>query len=979
MSFPIFRRIIFGLFAGLLMIGAFFGYTAKLSLFPDSEKPSVRVSFSHDLDVSALIDNKIPKLEKVLRGLQGVEEVRGNYSASQVVIDVIFSWQTPIKRAIDDVNNASASFQSELPDYYNQINVKYLDPGIELYAAVTSESLSQKELVDFLIKNVQPQIDSVSGVSSSFILDPLSEEVMVTIDPVKMYDFGIDFNDILEIIINSRYNINIGKINTAAHADISFTLSRAVNNIEDLRALTVGVYNQQLVRLGDIAQLKYQNSNNARLLLVNGKPAITVAAWPYPDADLYRVSDDFEKLLHEMLHNIGEVRINNSPQKYIKDAISELYLAVILGILFAFLSVLFILRNFKLSIITAASMPIALILSIGSFPLFGININILSIAAIAVTIGIVIDNCVLVINSLILNKYNSIRKSVVRTLPDLLLTTLTTVIVFLPILFTEPSTKALFGDFCLVVCTMVTASFLIAVFLVPALVGEKLSKETPLESSSGHYGYNFLSNVYCKYRVTSLLFFFFVFIFSVYQIFEINEKLKKEIVAQPLPTIVDIGFNFHSDELSTDVRRGLVNDVTNTALRDHGQYIDYVVEDIRKDIAYIMFFLNSYRDSDLLMSEFNSAFKSNDVYDLNVFPWVSASLKNTDEPDFRLFINHGGHYSSSKALDDVFTELKKNTQITRINAYPRHIQQMQNVYKVNDSILADVFSSDFAQKKSDIENILAHSLNGKTLFSFNDGIRKTPVKVRVAHQSSGIPMGLDDESVVSLSDFIESDQVLDYDRYSRINGVNQYYLEIWISGKEDYRKTRLNILDSAERVLSIPNSFFLEENKKTISEFKSLAIALSFSLILILLVLYVAYGRFYVAIISFLPFPFIVAISLYLLTFFNASLTVNSFIGVMLLLGVFVNHNIVVFRDFFSKHTLSLPLAITESCSQRFRIILISSISTIAGSLPLIFDTGTSTPIMRPLGIVLVGGFSASLISMYVFTPMLMLILPRKI
>ncbi len=980
MRFTSYKRVIFSLFSSFLLIGIFFGYTSKVSLFPDSEKPLVRISFEHDFDITALIDSKIPRLERALRGLQGVNEILGSYSSNQVVIDVVFRWNTPITNAINEVTKATSAFQSELPDHYKTISVKYLDPGIELYAAITSETLSEKELVDYLKQNIQPQIDSLEGIASSFVLDPLAEELMIKIDPYKLYNYQISLSAVIEALKDSRFDINIGKISKNNHSDIAFSLSRSSTTIEDLASLTVGVYQQHVVKLNDIAELYYHNSNSARLLLVDSKAAITVAAWPYPDTNIYRTSILFEQLLSDKLKGIADFKINNSPKSYIKDAIEEMFIAVCLGIIFSFLSVLILMRKLSLSLITSVAMPVALIMSLGSFSLFGVNINILSIAATSVSIGIVIDNCVLVINRILRSSQSpsAIKNSVLQCLPDLLLTSLTTIIVFLPILFTEASIKALFGDFCLVICLMVTASLIIAIFLIPVLVNYFKFDNVTTEQLDRHYGYGFFVNIYCRFRFLSVAFLFCTVTFSIYSMLDIGQKLRKEIVAQPLPKIIDIGMVFHSNELTTETRKKLVSELAQSAQQQYSNYISYTVEDIRKNFAYISLFLKSYKDADFMLQKMRKEYPSTEAFDIDIQPWVSASLKSTNYPDFRLFINKGSHIDSSQTLNAVLKQVKAEVQVKRAIAKPRHLQQTKLTYRVKDDAVANLFDSEFFLKKEDIERYLQYSLTGSTLFSLNDGIRKIPVKIKIEHHKSGIPLSFGENQVLSLSDFIDKKLTTNYDKYARINGVNQYYIDIWLVDGSDYRKAKNSIQQVVEEHVQNLSEYYLEPNQQINASIKSLGLAMIASILLIFLILYVAYGSWYVAVISFVPFPLMVASAVYALHYFDSSLSVNSIIGFMLLLGVFVNHHIVVFRDFFDKSDFPLNQAITEACSDRFRIILISCFSTIFGALPLAFDTGTSTPIMQPLGIVLISGFTISVISMYIFTPILMLILPRS-
>ena len=482
------RRVSVTMAALAIVAFGFVGYNRlSLELFPDITYPSLTIQTDFPdtapQEVENLITRPVEEAVGVLRGLQNIHSV-SRPGVSEVTLE--FDWNS-------DMDMLSMEVREKLDrlilpeEAENPVVLRFdpsLDPIMRLALAGPGELTEMRYLAD---KQIKQDFETIKGVAAAQIKGGLEEEIQVEVDQERLATLGISLDTIRQVVGVSNVNLPGG----ALRGQDSQYLVRTVNefdNVEEIANLIIYVQEGAAVRIGDVAKVYWGAKERDEITRVNGEESVEVSIYKEGDANTVTVAH----LVHERLVEWQNIKLPPGysltvlfdQSHFIKQAVQEVRNAAVIGGFLAILVLLAFLRDLRSTLIIATSIPLSVIATFVLMYRFDISFNIMSLCGLTLGIGMLVDNSIVVLESIFRkrkasgNLASAAVEGTSEVGPAVIASTLTTVAVFLPIVFVEGVAGQLFKDQALTVTISLLASLVVAVTLIPMLsaLGAKLQR-----------------------------------------------------------------------------------------------------------------------------------------------------------------------------------------------------------------------------------------------------------------------------------------------------------------------------------------------------------------------------------------------------------------------------------------------------------------------------------------------------------------------
>lgn len=493
------RRVTILMTAVALAAFGIVGYgRLSLDLLPDITYPSltVQTEFPDTApgEVENLVTRPVEEAVGVLRGLRSIHSVSRS-GLSEVTLE--FAWGADVDMLLLDVREKLDRLI--LPEEAKTPIVLRFDPALDpiLRIALSSSGdlMAGRRVADLKLK---PAFETIPGVASATIKGGLEEEIQIEVDQERLAALGIPLERIREVVGVSNINLPGGQLKGA---DTQY-LIRTVNEYRDLGEISKLVLSENgasAVRLRDVADVRWGARDREEITRVNGVESIEIAVYKEGDANIVATAravrsrlSDFEKKLPPG----GRLTILFDQSRFIEQSIREVRSAAIVGGLLAVVVLMLFLRSFRATLIIASSIPLSILFTFMAMYRLNISLNIMSLGGLTLGIGMLVDNAIVVLEAI--HRKQDEGLGLLRSAIDgasevagaVTASTLTTLAVFLPIIFVEGIAGQLFGDMALTVSLSLMASLLVALSLIPMLsaIGKKGSEAGAIRTSPGSTG-----------------------------------------------------------------------------------------------------------------------------------------------------------------------------------------------------------------------------------------------------------------------------------------------------------------------------------------------------------------------------------------------------------------------------------------------------------------------------------------------------------
>jgi len=470
-----------------VLLGGVAFFRLPVDLMPDVSFPTLSVSSTYENASPEEIEQLLTRpLEEALNAVPGVQEVSSVSMEGNCQIRVTFSWGIDLEAAANDIRDRMDRVIAKLPEQATRPTMRKFDPASQpiLILGVSSEipMMQAKRLIEDQVKQ---RIERVPGVASLDILGGDEREVHVDIYTGKMRSLGLSLDQLLQRLKAENLNSPAGPIERG-NIEVNLRTVGQYQKLEDLENTVVFVRDGAPIYLKTIARVSDTRKKRAQVVRINRKPGIRLAIQKQAGTNTVEVARRVLKELEGINRDITALSIipitDNS--KYIERSISNIGESVYSGGLLAVLVILLFLRNFRSTIVIALSIPISIICTFALVYFAGYTLNLMTLGGLALGVGMLVDNSIVVLENIYRHREEgaSPTDAAIRGGDELtasvVASTLTTLVVFLPLIFARGVSGALFKQLAYVVAFALVCSLVVALTLVPMFAARLLKHDS---------------------------------------------------------------------------------------------------------------------------------------------------------------------------------------------------------------------------------------------------------------------------------------------------------------------------------------------------------------------------------------------------------------------------------------------------------------------------------------------------------------------
>ncbi|MDH3254279.1 MAG: efflux RND transporter permease subunit, partial [Acidobacteriota bacterium] len=463
-------------------------------LLPDITYPSLTVRTEFDGAAPIEVENLVTRpVENAVGVVNNVVRVVSSSRADISEVTLEFGWGTNMDLAALDVRERLDVLQLPV-DAERPLLLRFdpaLDPILRIGLTGGSDLVRLRLLAE---ERVQRALERIEGVAAVVVSGGLEEEIQVQVDERRLANLGLSVNRVLERLASENVNITGGRLR---EGQTEF-LVRTVNEFlrpEDLEQVVVDSSQGAIVRVVDVARVLKGHKERDIITRINGRESVEVAVYKEGGTNTVKVSDAVSAGLGDLgsrLQNLDpslELTVITDQAGYIRQSVSEVLKTALYGGLLAILVLYLFLRSWKTTTIIGIAIPVSVITSFFLMYAFGISLNIMSLGGLTLGIGLLVDNSIVVLESIQRRREDGLAEveaasaGTAEVARAVIASTLTTVCVFVPIVFVEGIAGQLFGDQALTVTFSLTISLLVALTLIPMLASRRFDPQDDVASS----------------------------------------------------------------------------------------------------------------------------------------------------------------------------------------------------------------------------------------------------------------------------------------------------------------------------------------------------------------------------------------------------------------------------------------------------------------------------------------------------------------
>ncbi|MBT8128447.1 MAG: efflux RND transporter permease subunit [Gammaproteobacteria bacterium] len=466
------------------VLGVMAALRIPVQMIPDLEVRTITVRTSwpgatpQDIEKEIVIEQ-----EEYLRSIPGLQRITSSSSFGRASIELEFPFGIDLNETLIKVNNAL----SQVPSYpinvdEPRINATSFSSNSFMYFRVSPlpgnpRMLDMVLMQDFIDDHVRTVMETVSGVSLVNVYGGAERQVQILLDPQRLSERDIGIEDVRRAITERNRDFSAGEIESGKRRYLLRTVGR-FNDLQELRDLILVRRGDSLIRLGDVAEVKLDHYELSRLSYSDGAPVIGLSVRRQAGSNVIDIKKqlmvEMERINEEILNPAGmNMRLIADDVGYVQASVKNVWTNLTLGAILASLVMFLFLRSGKATLVGVMGIPICTIAGFIGLLLADRTINVISLAGIAFAIGMTLDNGIVVLESIEhqrrkgLDRLRAAAVGVQRVWPAVLASTLTTVLVFVPILFIQEEAGQLYSDIAIAISASILTSMLVAIAVIP--------------------------------------------------------------------------------------------------------------------------------------------------------------------------------------------------------------------------------------------------------------------------------------------------------------------------------------------------------------------------------------------------------------------------------------------------------------------------------------------------------------------------------
>ena len=1004
----------------------------KLKLMPDITYPSITVRTEYPgaapEDVEKTVTVKLEERLTTLTHLKSVVSV-SRAGVSDVILN--FSWKANFDKAVSEVREKVERifFKDEVG---RPLVLRYdpsMDPIIRIAFFPANQEMKFSSLKSLIEDEINPRINVVPGVAAAIIKGGREEEVHIMLDQQKMSRVNVNINDIIRRLKQENVNVAGGTLKTANNQFL-IRIRNEFQSLVEIEHLFIKSLNNAPIRLKDIAQIDYRQEEENIVVRVSGKRAVAVEVYKESNANIVKVASNVIKMLKDNQAQFGpytNYAIMSNQATFVENAIFTLQSTALLGGVLAIIIILFFLGQITTTAIIAVSIPLSIVITFGFMYLFEISLNTMSLGGLALGIGMMVDNSIVVLENIF--RHQNMGKSKIsaaltgtqEVVTAVIASTLTTIAVFFPIVFLEGLAGQLFKDFAWSVVFSLLSSLLVAILIIPMLcalgrqtisskgIKDSLDPNEDQQKKKKNYFkfklHMIFQDLYIVYPrslikvldhkpafIFSLVVAIFIAIFIFYysgsellpEVHQGNLTVQAKFpVGTPLPEtlsrIAKIEKNFTQiDELAMF---GSITGIDEQEISnlDEGPNTSRLILRLKREV------IKSLKNKEIrLINKINQLLKrtTNLQYEITrpaLFSF-SAPLQIELFAENLLILN--------RLNDDVMKMLSnlpilKNIKSSLEKGYPEII-----ISFYQDQLLKyNVRSEDIA---SNIANLLhgkiATSMSRKS-HTYDIVVKQSEYDIKSLNDIKQMPVIQIEGKYIPLSTVASIRPAMGPSEIRHISKRRAVQINAYLASGIDLKQASLivethikDIIKNYSKTGVVSFRIGGEDVERKASE-KEMLLAVLLAIFLVYVVMASQFESFIQPFIIMFSIPLAAIGSAILLWLLGINISVMVFIGLIMLAGIVVNNAIVLIDFMNQQRREGKPprQTVIEAAKVRLRPICMTSLSTILGLLPMALGWGEGAELRSPMAIAVIGGlFSSTILTLYVIPTIYEIIYQKK-
>ncbi|AUJ49637.1 efflux RND transporter permease subunit [Brachyspira hyodysenteriae] len=989
-----------------------------VDFLPDMELPYITVSTEYENAGPEEVEKSVTRIvENAVATVSDINTITSTSEEGKSSVFIEFNWGTDLAVATADVREAIDGIKNSLPDDADSPTVlKFstdMTPIMEIAFFGTDNLGALYTLIDNQILN---KIEQASGVARAEIRGGLKTEMKVDLVLNRLHAYGIDINSIVSLLSSENQNLSGGDTYEGVYKYTLRTMGEFTTP-EDIENTVVALKtNDTPIKLKDIGRVYQGYSDDSEIVKINGMPAISVSVNKESGGNSVNVSKAVKRQLANLNLPEGveyEILFNSADN--VNEAINGVLDTAWQGGLFAVIILMLYLWNVKTVSIIAVSIPISIIITFTLMYFMGITLNIISLSGLVLGIGMMVDNSIVVLENIFYyrnngyGKYSSAINGTSTVALAISASTLTTIAVFLPFLFVEGQTGQLFRDLCITVTVSMIGSLFVALTIVPML-GARLvtNKKTkfliPIENFVNDKFHSKINNLYSNLLSYSIKNKKKVFISSLSVVFVIIILGLIFIGKEGFPTSDEGQFKIEvkmpvgtkSEQTQAFITR-MEGDIQDAIGEDFDRMQSRVKSGSEENAAEIRVQLREKSEGRKLSVDEYIEITRNALVSYPAQINISAITTSAIGGGGR----DGGTGGQEIEIELVGDDLDKSTEIANniINAISgiEGIREPRLTRDDSNPELKIYVNREIAAKMGINVNTIANII--KTSFAGTTATTMTPANSDVTDIDVNVQLGEPDRLKIDDISRLMIPTTAGIVPISSIATVEKSYGPTEIERKDSTRITTIKasaynralseiMQDVQENISSkvfLPSGFTInyagdfEDMKEA---FLQLIQAFILALVLVYAIMASQFESFIAPFVIALAIPFGFAGSLLALFIGRQTLSVYSGIGFIVLIGIVVNNGIVLIdymNQLMHEKNINGDEAALESGPRRLRPVLMTTLTTILGLLPMALSGGSGNEMYQPLSIAILGGLLVSTAFTLIIVPTVYAAIRNKI
>ena len=966
----------------------FFGFLGlrkmPVEMLPNINKPTVRIRIKWDGATPDDVDKMITrKIEDVLPNVEGIVEYSSESSAETSLIFIKFKYGTDVETKITLIQNELNQIRNKFPNDMKEPSIRKSSSSDIPALTFTLYGGDMMEMRSYAENNLKPMLERLEGVSEIDVYGGQEQEVAIEIDPDKLENYNLSIVDVYNKMKSSSINIP-GGILREGEKEYLIKIEAEIETADEIKEIILSNKDGHLLKLKDIANIKVAPKDVKSIYRKNGEDSIVVIISKTDGGNAISIVNNSKKLLEKNRGSLplntklnyefdSSITINNSINNVKNSGIQGLVLASL--ILFVFL------KSISATLIIAVAIPISIIFTFFLLNMQGISINLISLMGLSLGIGMLVDNSVVVVDN-IFRHMTELGKSKIQAAKDgaeemalpVLASTMTTVAAFLPLVFQEGLAKEQFNNLCYAISYSLLASLIISLTFVPMIASKIMDQKKNLNAEGK------IMTTFRKIYVNSLKWSIRrrgIVLLILFALFSGSLYVASKLGGRFTPTI-DEG------------RYAVVAKLPSGSDVNKGDRIGKILEEKVKDLPFVVDYTVSANGTSSILN-INAGLKTSREDSMSD---ILKKLRQTfvEIPDMELTIAPGYRFGTRGLYDlefELYSDNEAQLQIIS-EQLKEQIKKIDGIYDVTSSFEGGKPEGKFYINREKAEY---YGLDVKEIATMiqTQILGGTPIKINSDNSEIDVTLKLQKKYRESTGLILDSRITLKSGENIRISDVAEFRAEEGPSKieKKDKKKkivlyanlkSELDLKTAQELVIETLEDMGYPEGITYGTGGKSADMAemseqlqytFMIAVFLIYFILVWQFESFIMPFVIILSIPLSTTGAFYALYLAGLSIDAMVSVGFVMLAGIVVNNAIVLidFINFRREVGDNMNKALITAGKTRLRPILMTTLTTVLGMLPLMFSNGEGSEIYKGMSFVVVFGLSAATLLTLIVIP----------